>query len=92
MYEILPYTYKRAKEFGVTVFPSDKKTKKIDVYDSDGIFIVSVGAKGYKDYPTYLEEEGKAYADKRRVLYKKRHNKYRKIEGSPSYFADNLLW
>ena len=32
------------------------------------------------------------YANERRRLYKIRHEKYRKIKNTPSYFADNILW
>jgi hypothetical protein len=51
-----------------------RKNKKIDVY-KNGQLISSVGALGYSDYPTYIKENGKFYADKRRKLYKIRHNK-----------------
>jgi len=81
-YKILPYTFKQAKAIGVEVKPSTKKNKKLDVYKA-GKLIGSVGAIGYKDYPTYLDEKGKEYADERRRLYKIRHiyltNKYGKI-------------
>ena len=36
--------------------------------------------------------DGKTYADKRRMLYKKRHEKYRKIPDTNAYYADKLLW
>ena len=68
------------------------KAKKIDVFDKYGNKITSVGARGYADYPTYLNMFGKAYADKRRKLYKIRHNKDRHIKGSAGYYADQLLW
>jgi len=72
MYQILPYTKARAKEAGLTVKPSTRKGKKIDVYE-DGVYLDSVGALGYKDYPTYLRDKGKEYADERRRLYYARH-------------------
>ena len=74
MYQITPYTYQRAKEIGVTVKPSRKKFKKIDVYQ-DGKYIKSVGDVRYGDYSTYLKEKGKEYADERRRLYHIRHTK-----------------
>ena len=92
LYEILPHTKKQAKKLGVRVFPSEKKSKKIDVCDKGGYLVASAGARGYKDNPTYLKEEGKKYADERRKLYKIRHNKHRNIAGSPSFYADKLLW
>jgi hypothetical protein len=52
MYKILPYTIKQAKKLNVIVQPSIKKNKKLDVFSKDGTYICSVGALGYKDYPT----------------------------------------
>tara|TARA_R110000868_G_scaffold67109_1_gene199547 strand:+ start:28 stop:312 length:285 start_codon:yes stop_codon:yes gene_type:complete len=91
-YKIKPYTYKRAKEIGVQVFPSDNLKYKLEVYDKDGVFIAYVGANGYSDFPTYTKTKGKEYADERRRLYKIRHQKNRLKVGSKSYLADNLLW
>jgi hypothetical protein len=88
MYEITGYTKQQAKKLGVTLKPSEEKGKKIDVY-KNGEKIVSVGAKGYKDYPTYIKEEGKEFADERRRLYKIRHKKNKGIAG---FYADKLLW
>ena len=92
MYFIKPYTYRKAKQLNVIVKPSTNRTKKIDVFDKYGNKITSIGARGYADYPTYLNMFGKAYADKRRKLYKIRHNKDRHIKGSAGYYADQLLW
>ena len=69
----------------------DIKNKKIDVFKS-GKKIASIGAIGYKDYPTYLKTKGKEYADERRKLYKMRHESDRHQRGTPGYFADKLLW
>ena len=90
-YTITTYTKNQAKKLGVVVKKSSNKKKKIDVF-KDGKKIASVGAIGYKDYPTYIKTEGKEKADKRRKLYKIRHNKYRNIKGTNSYWADKLLW
>lgn len=92
MYVIKPYTYYKAKQLNVIVKPSTNKTKKIDVYNKRGEKITSIGARGYADYPTYLAMFGKAFADKRRKLYKLRHNKDRHIKGTAGYYADQLLW
>jgi len=89
-YSITDYTRNKAKSLGLEVKPSTTKGKKIDVY-KDGIRIVSVGALGYSDYPTYLREKGKEYADERRRLYKLRHTDRNKV-GTASYYADKLLW
>ena len=87
MYVILPYTKEKAKQLGVTVTPSTKKGKKLDVY-KNGKLIASIGAIGYKDYPTYLKEDGQAIANERRRLYRLRHTKNTLGE----QLALNLLW
>lgn len=92
MYKILPYTLAQAKRLKVKVRPSSKADKKLDIYDRKGNFVTSVGARGYLDYPTYKKLFGKKVADQRRKLYKARHEKDRKVKGSPGYFADKLLW
>jgi len=92
MYRILPHTKSRAKLLKVIVKPSDKKTKKIDVFDKNGNFLVSVGSHGSLDYPYYKKFYGKTYADERKRLYKIRHQKDRIVKGSPGYYADQLLW
>jgi len=92
MYNIKPYTYRQAKKLNVIVKASNKKNKKIDVFDKYGKYIVSIGAKGYADYPTYLLILGKKYADERRRLYKIRHRKDRMVKNSAGYYADKLLW
>jgi hypothetical protein len=92
MYDILPYTYKKAEELGVKIFPSGNTKYKVEVYDWNGNFITYCGSLSYSDYPHYMEEKGKEYADKRRQLYKLRHNKYRHKLGSRSYYADQLFW
>jgi hypothetical protein len=90
-YEIQPYTKKQAKKLGVKVEPSLIPSKKIDIYQ-DGKLLASVGARGMKDYPTYIKERGLEYAEKRRALYKIRHKKDKDIVGSRGWFADQLLW
>ena len=90
-YKILPYTKEKAKKLGVKVEPSDKPNSKIKVTEKDGNTLY-IGAAGYKDYPTYTKEKGVEYANKRRALYKIRHEKDRLVKGSKGYYADNLLW
>lgn len=92
MYSITDYSYNRAKELGVIIKPSTKKDKKIDVFDKNGLYMLSIGDKNYKDYPTYILEKGKEYADNRRRLYRIRHSKDRKITGSAGFYADKILW
>ena len=95
-YTITNYTRQQAKKYGVVVKPSSVKGKKIDVF-KNGKKIASIGARGMNDYPTYLEKEKKGYfpkgyANKRRKLYKERHEKDRHIVGSNGYYADKILW
>lgn len=95
-YKILPYSFRKAKELGVVIKPSTNLLKKIDVF-KNGKKVASVGAKGMNDYPTYLEKEKKGYfekgyANKRKKLYKERHEKDRHKVGSNGYYADKILW
>lgn len=93
MYEITPYTKAQAKKLGVQVKPSTRKGKKIDVF-KDGDKVASIGALGMGDYPTFQKTKGKgkAFADKRRELYKIRHAKDSKIKGTAGFYANALLW
>jgi len=87
MYDITPYTKAKAKAMGLQVRPSTRKGKKIDVY-RDGDYIDSVGQLNAMDYPHYIKEKGKAYADERRRLYHARH-----IGNSQGeQLAKKLLW
>lgn len=90
MYEIKDYSFKQAKKLGVEIRPSTKKNKKIDVV-KDNKVIASVGDKRYKDYPTYLEEKGKQFANERRRLYKIRHAGDLNSK-SGGFWADKILW
>jgi hypothetical protein len=92
LYEISPYAYKQAKKLGVKIEPSTKKFKKIDIYDYNNQYIMSVGDIRYNDYRSFIKEKGKEYADEKRRLYKIRHNKDRNKLGSAGYYADQLLW
>jgi len=92
MYKISLYTRKKAKKLNVIVLPSEKRNKKIDVYDIFGNLLASVGDPNYLDYPSYLRYCGKKIAEERRKAYKIRHEKDRHIKGSAGYYADQLLW
>ena len=96
MYRILEYTKKKASKIGVIVKPSTVRGKKIDVF-KDGKKIASIGAKGYADFPSFLEMENKGFipkgtANKRRKAYKIRHEKDRHLKWSNGWLADQLLW
>ena len=95
-YKITDYSKRQARRLGVTIKPSSDRSKKIDVY-KNGKKIASIGAKGYKDYPTYmaLEKKGKVpkgTANQKRKNYKARHQNNRTKKGSNGYYADQILW
>jgi len=90
-YQISEYSKIKAAKLGVGIKPSTRKGKKIDVFKDDKK-ITSIGATGYKDYPTYVRTKGKVYADERRKLYKERHQKDRTKIGTAGYYADKILW
>jgi len=91
-YKISPYAYKQAEKLGIKIEPSKRKFKKIDIYDYNNQYIMSVGDTRYNDYRSYIKEKGQEYADTRRRLYKIRHERNRHKEGTPAYYADQLLW
>lgn len=90
-YQITDYTLKQAEKYGVSVAPSKRKEKKIDVF-KDGKRIATVGANKYSDFATYLQTRGQEYANERRALFKKRFNRYIKKEGTNAWWANVLLW
>jgi hypothetical protein len=91
-YNISDYSFRQAQKIGVKIIPSTRKNKKIDVYNNNNEYIVSIGDIKYKDYPTYLIENGLIYAQNRRRLYKARHERNRNNVGSAGYYADKILW
>lgn len=94
-YKIKPLQKQKAAKLGVIIKPSTNKKKKIDVFNKDGDKIGSIGAIGYKDYATYLQELPKKEADKKRSNYLKRHSKEPKMKDGKrtnSYWADVILW
>jgi hypothetical protein len=88
MYNITEYSYKKARQLGVEIKPSKIKNKKIDVM-KQGKVIASIGDKRYNDYPTYIKDKGKAYAEERRRLYNIRHKNDKGITGK---YAREILW
>lgn len=95
MYAISARSKKIAKENNLTIKPSDDGKHKIDVFGKKGFseahprFITSIGALGYKDYPTYLNTKTKTYADNRKRLYNIRHKNDNNIKGK---LAKLILW
>jgi len=76
---------RKAKAIGVTIKPSTRKYKKLDVYNKDGQKVASIGDKRYEDFNTHNDP-------KRRANYKARHEPYRHRKGTASYYADKILW
>lgn len=90
MYQIKKRQNDQAKRLGVSIKVSANPKKKLDVY-KNGVLVASIGAMGYGDYATYLEQD-KEFAEMKRKNYKARHEKDRKKVGTPSYYADQILW
>lgn len=93
-YQIKDIQRKKAKREGVTIKPSKNPKKKLDVFKKDKK-VASIGATGYKDYATYMKEDGKDVAEKKRKNYLKRHSKEPKTKDGKktnSYYADKILW
>lgn len=88
-YQIQPYTFKRARELGIDIEPSDKPKYKLKVFANNKIYYI--GAAGYSDFPTYIKEKGFDYAIERRRLYFLRHHRDIK-PGTRGYLAAYLLW
>jgi len=91
-YKIPDQVFNIAKKLGVHICLATNPKFKIEIYDGDGIYITQVGAKGYKDYFTYLNEDGHVVANKRRQSYLKRHAKELEKVGSRGWLAAVLLW
>ena len=89
MYNITDYSFEKAAELGLTIKPSTRKGKKIDVYKDDD-YLVSIGSIKNFDYPTYVKEKGKAYAEKRKALYHQRHRK--DLKHFKGFVAMYILW
>ena len=71
VYQPTEYSKTKAKSLGLVIESSKTKGKKLDVFKNDKK-IASIGSAGMSDYPTYLKTKGKAFADERRRLYRKR--------------------
>ncbi len=84
--KLLSKAQRKARKIGVRVKPyKGKGKKKLDVFDKDGKKVGSIGSILYEDFNIHKDK-------KRRALYKKRHNRYRHIKNTNSYFSDKILW
>jgi len=73
-----------AKKIGVTVKKSTRAGKKLDVF-KDGKKVASIGDVNYKDFSVTGDKD-------RQRAYKARFAKTRNKVGTPSYYADRVLW
>ena len=80
----IPVAKKLAKKLGVTVKASENACKKLDVYDR-GKRVATIGSRMHEDYLQHKDA-------KRRTNFKKRMEKHRHKLGSPSFYADKILW
>ena len=75
---------RNAAKIGVSVRPSTRKGKKLDVFEK-GEKVASIGDLSMSDFLQHRDK-------KRQRSYKARHGKTRVKVGTPSYFADKILW
>jgi uncharacterized protein YqjF (DUF2071 family) len=92
MYQLRKKQKTKAKQLGVQVFPSENIKYKVDIYDHNGCYILSCGAKNYNDFFSFKEKYGLPYAKERRHLYYQRHHKDIHKEGGRGYYAWTILW
>ena len=90
-YTITEYTLQKAKQMKVIVQLSQQKNKKIDVFKNE-VKIATTGDSRYKDFPTYVIENGIEFANKRKRLYYMRHKKDIEKLNSNGFYAAKLLW
>ena len=90
-YIITDYTLQKAKQMKVTVQLSEIKNKKLDVFKND-VKIATIGDSRYKDFPTYVIENGIEFANQRKRLYYIRHKKDIEKLNSNGFYAAKLLW
>lgn len=88
MYSITEYSYQKAKELNLEIYPSKRKYKKIDVF-KNGKYITSIGDTRYLDFPTFLARDGLEIAEKHRRLYRNRHRNDNGIAGKLAIY---ILW
>ena len=88
---ITDYTLQRAKQMNVTVRLSIRKNKKLDVFKNN-VKIATIGDSKYKDFPTYVIENGFEFANQRKRLYYLRHKKDIEKLGSNGFYTAKLLW
>jgi hypothetical protein len=91
MYKISPLAYENAKKYNVTIKPSTRKGKKIDVFKNN-MKIASIGDINYLDYAMYKKRDGIEAAKVRLKIYKLRHKDDMNVPGTPGFYAKHILW
>jgi len=74
-YEIFPEQKKVAKKMKLMIYPSDNPKKKLDVYDTNGLFLKSIGDSKYNDYYIYKHNDSRELAQTHKLHYFTRHRK-----------------
>lgn len=99
-YKIKKLQLEKAKKLNLVIKSSQKKNKKIDVFNQKGELLASIGGVKkdgtfYMDYANYIEKIGLEKANEKRKNYLKRHSKEPKTKNgvkTPSYYSDVILW
>ena len=81
----IPVAKKLAKKLGVTVKASENICKKLDVFNEKGKKVATIGSRQHEDFLQHKDT-------KKRTSYKKRMERHRHKLGSPSFYADKILW
>jgi hypothetical protein len=90
-YKISTEAYINAAKYNVTIKPSTRKGKKIDVFKNDKK-IASIGDINYLDYAMYKKRDGIEAANVRLKIYKLRHKNDMNVPNTPGFFAKHILW
>ena len=92
-YKISKGTHQAASKLGVTVKPSTRKNKKIDVFKNNEL-VASVGHRDYDDYYTYLRKEREGIVDKGTAAARRKQFRLRfaSCDTNNCYYAKKLLW
>jgi hypothetical protein len=90
-YKISKEAYINAAKYNVTIMPSTRKGKKIDVFDKNNKKIASIGDINYLDYQLYKKRDGIEAANIRRKLYRIRHKNDIK-PNTAGFYSSKLLW
>ena len=93
MYEIKQYSYDKINELNEKIgkpvyFIKPSIDKKIRVYKFQKL-IAEVGAKDMGDFPTFLEEKGEEFANKRRDAF---YSRFASVPNIKDGELTNMFW